>query len=131
MFRFLLLIIIAVPLIELFIIVWASSHIGIWSVISLIILTGLIGTTLARRQGIAILRREQTNMQNGQLPGEEVIDGICIFIGGFALLMPGFITDTIGLILLLPFTRPMFKDWIKAIFQNMINRGNTIIYRRF
>lgn len=131
MFRWLLLIIITVPLIELFIIVWASSHIGIWSMISLIILTGLIGSTLARRQGIAILRRAQTNMQNGQLPGEEVIDGICIFIGGFALLMPGFITDTIGLILLLPFTRPMFKDWIKAIFQNMINRGNTIIYRRF
>ena len=131
MFRWLLLMLLIVPLIELFIIIWASAYIGLWSMIGLIILTGCIGATLARRQGLETVRRAQISMQNGQLPGEALIDGICILIGGLGLLMPGFITDIIGFILLLPFTRPLFKNWLKAIFQNMMKGGNAIIYRRF
>src|SRR5690625_4592814 len=111
--------------------IWSCSYTGVRDMIGLIILTGAIGETLARRQGIRTLRQAQISMQNGQIPGDSIIDGICILIGGLSLLMPGFISDIIGFFLLIPFTREIFKNWLKAIFQNMINRGNAIIYRRF
>ncbi|MBU5593662.1 membrane protein FxsA [Amphibacillus sp. MSJ-3] len=131
MLKWLLLLIISVPILEIVLLIWASSSVGVWSVIGLIVLTGLIGLTLAKHEGIDTLRRAQQNMQQGQLPAEEILDGICILFGGILLLIPGFITDIAGLLLMLPFTRPYFKNWLKAIIQNMINRGNTIIYRRF
>lgn len=131
MFKWLFFLMIIIPLIELLIIIWASSYTGVQAMIGLIILTGAIGATLARRQGIRTLRQAQISMQNGQIPGDSIIDGICILIGGLSLLMPGFISDIIGFFLLIPFTREIFKNWLKAIFQNMINRGNAIIYRRF
>ena len=131
MFKWLFFLMIIIPLIELLIIIWASSYTGVLAMIGLIILTGAIGATLARRQGIRTLRQAQISMQNGQIPGDPIIDGICILIGGLSLLMPGFISDIIGFFLLIPFTREIFKNWLKAIFQNMINRGNAIIYRRF
>ncbi|WP_440896089.1 FxsA family protein [Amphibacillus sp. Q70] len=131
MFKWLLLLMISIPTLEIALFIWAGSHVGGWSIIGLIVLTGLIGGTLAKQQGIDTLRRAQQSMQNGQRPTEEIFDGICILLGGILLLTPGFITDVVGLILLLPFTRPLLKNWFKAIIQNMINRGHTVIYRRF
>lgn len=131
MFKWLLLLMISLPTLEIALFIWAGSYVGGWSIIGLIVLTGLIGGTLAKHQGIDTLRRAQQHTQNGQFPAEEIIDGICILIGGILLLMPGFITDVVGLILLLPFTRPMLKNWFKAIIQNMMNRDHAIIYRRF
>ncbi|HHU19640.1 MAG TPA: membrane protein FxsA [Bacilli bacterium] len=131
MFKWLLFILITVPLIELSIIIWASSYISVWSIIGMIVLTGFIGATLAKQQGIEALRRAQVSMQNGQLPSDLFIDGIAILIGGLALLMPGFLTDLFGLLLLIPLTRRIFKTWLKAIFQNMINQKHQFIYRRF
>lgn len=131
MFKWLFFLLVAVPLIELGIIIWASSYISGWSIIGMIILTGFIGATLAKQQGIEALRRAQVSLQNGELPSEIFIDGIAILLGGFALLMPGFLTDIFGLVLLIPLTRRIFKKWLKAIFQNMIKQNNSIIYRRF
>ncbi len=131
MFRWLFFLLITVPLIELAIIVWASTYISGWSIIGMIILTGFIGATLAKQQGIEALRRAQISMRNGDLPSDLFIDGICILIGGIALLMPGFLTDLFGLALLIPLSRRLFKSWLKAIFQNMINKNHRIIYRRF
>lgn len=131
MFKWLLFLLITVPLIELWIIIWASSYISGWSIIGMIVLTGFIGATLAKQQGIETLRRAQVSMQNGQLPSELFFDGLAILIGGLALLLPGFLTDLFGLILLIPLTRRTFKTWLKAIFQNMINQKHHIIYRRF
>ena len=131
MFKWLFFLLVAVPLIELGIIIWASSYISGWSIIGMVILTGFIGATLAKQQGIEALRRAQVSMQNGELPSEIFIDGIAILLGGFALLMPGFLTDIFGLFLLVPLTRRIFKTWLKAIFQNMIDQNNRIIYRHF
>ena len=68
-------------------------------------------------------------MQYGQLPGDAIMDGLCILVGGVVLLTPGFITDAIGFLLLLPATRKMFKPFIYRLFKRWINNGNVIIYR--
>ena len=64
---------------------------------------------LAKRQGIETWRKAQEQMQYGYMPGNEIIDGICILIGGIFLVLPGLISDVIGIILLLPLTRNMLK----------------------
>lgn len=130
MFRWLFLLILIVPALEIGVFIWAGGKIGGLSVIGLIILTGLFGATLAKQQGTETLRRAQTNMNMGQLPAEEIFDGICILIGAIVLLTPGFITDIFGFLLLLPLTRNPLKVWLKAIVQQMINRGSVTIYRR-
>ncbi|MCZ0704665.1 UPF0716 protein FxsA [Natronobacillus azotifigens] len=130
MFRWLFLLILIVPALEIGVFIWAGGKIGGLSVIGLIILTGLFGATLAKQQGTETLRRAQTNMNTGQLPAEEIFDGICILIGAIVLLTPGFITDIFGFLLLLPVTRNPLKVWLKAIVQQMINKGSVTIYRR-
>jgi UPF0716 protein FxsA len=95
----------------------------------LIITTGILGAYLAKKQGMETLRKAQQDMQYGQLPGDAIIDGLCILVGGVVLLTPGFITDAIGFLLLLPPTRKMFKPFIYKLFKRWINNGNVIIYR--
>lgn len=130
MFRWLFLLMIIVPALEIGVFIWAGGIIGSWSVVGLIILTGILGASLAKQQGLETLKRAQANMNTGQVPGEAILDGICILIGAIVLLTPGFITDIFGFILLLPLTRRPLKLWLKAIVQNMINQGSITFYRR-
>ncbi|PXW88142.1 UPF0716 protein FxsA [Streptohalobacillus salinus] len=130
MFKWIFLALLIMPALELGIIIWAGQLIGGWSVVGLIILTGLIGATLAKQQGTETLQRANLSMQQGQIPSEAIFDGICILIGGIVLLTPGFITDLIGFLLLIPFTRRPLKNSIKAIFQRMIKNGQVIYVRR-
>lgn len=104
--------------------------IGPWWVVILIILTGLLGIYLAKQQGIDTLRRAQASIHYGQMPSEEIFDGICIIIGGAFLITPGFITDISGFILVLPMTRNLFKIQLKKILKKMID-NHTIIFRRW
>jgi len=92
-FRWLFILILIVPALEIGVFIWAGDLIGGWSVIGVIILTGIIGASLARQQGMETLRRAQHNMSMGQTPTGEIFDGICILIGAIVLLTPGFITD--------------------------------------
>jgi len=131
MFKWLILLMIIMPAIEIILLIWAGSQVGFLPILGLIVLTALIGATMARHQGIDTLRRAQKSLQNGQMPADEIFNGIFILLGAVFILLPGFITDLFGLILLMPFTRPTLKNWLKAIFQNMMNHGNMIIYRKF
>jgi len=130
MFRILLALIIVVPALEIGILVFFGNLIGAWLTISLIILTGVIGAWLAKKQGLETLKNAQREMNFGQIPGESIIDGICILVGGVLLLTPGFITDTVGFLLLVPPTRKIIKPFIGKVIQRMINRGNFTVIRR-
>ncbi|WP_017473390.1 FxsA family protein [Amphibacillus jilinensis] len=131
MFKWLFLLLLIMPALEIGVFIWAGAQVGIWSVIGLIVFTGLVGATLARQQGMDALRRAQESMQAGQVPADAIFDGICILIGGVVLLTPGFITDFFGFILLMPLTRSPLKGWLKAVVQKMMNNGNVIIHKRF
>ncbi|MDP4161944.1 MAG: FxsA family protein, partial [Bacillota bacterium] len=73
------------------------------------------------------LRKAQEELRNGRMPGEAILDGICILIGGTLLITPGFVTDILGLLLLLPFTRRFFKYLLRNSFKKWINKRTIII----
>ncbi|WP_059171380.1 FxsA family protein [Bacillus sp. FJAT-27445] len=124
MFRtYFFLLIILVPAAEIGILLWSGKTIGIFPTFLLILLTGVLGTYFARSQGLKVIHQARQQMGYGQMPGEAVLDGICVLVGGALLLAPGIITDLIGLLLLIPQTRKFFKHWLAASFRRWINRG--------
>lgn len=128
--RWLLLTLLILPALEIGVFIWIGGIIGPWWVIGLIFLSGIIGLTIAKRQGVETWNKARISMRNRQVPAEQIMDGICIFVGGVFLLAPGFISDTVGFTLVLPWTRRPFKRILGKIVNKMI-RNNTIIYRRW
>ncbi len=120
MFRVLLPIFILVPAIEVVLFILAGQYIGIPATIACIFFTGILGAYLAKREGTETLQRAKRQMESGQMPGDAVLDGACILVGGALLLTPGFLTDFLGFSLLIPPLRKPVKFWLKAkIFQKM------------
>ncbi|WP_163526571.1 FxsA family protein [Halobacillus ihumii] len=130
MFRWLFLLIIIVPALEIALFIWAGQIIGAWWVILLIIATGVIGAWLAKQQGLETIRKVQSSVGVGQEPADALLDGACILIGGTLLLTPGFISDATGFLLLLPLTRPPIKSFIRRIIMKLVDRNTITIYRR-
>lgn len=130
MFRWLFLLILIVPALEIGILIWAGNLIGPLWVILLIILTGALGAWLAKKQGLETIRNFQQSMATGQVPQDALLDGACILVGGAVLLTPGFITDAMGFLLLFPITRLPIKRFIRKMAVKMIDKGTVTIYRR-
>jgi UPF0716 protein FxsA len=91
-----------VPIVELYVIVQVASAIGAWNAIGLLFAVSLIGAWLVKHQGMAVWRRAQVQINAGRAPTREAIDGVLLLCAGCLLLVPGFVTDAIGLLLLLP-----------------------------
>ena len=103
-----------IPIIEIFFLIKVGEVIGAWPTIILVVLTAVIGAALLRQQGLSTLARLQQNLGQGKLPAQEMIEGILLAVGGALLMTPGFVTDTIGFLCLLPVTR----QWLaKAIIK--------------
>ena len=105
----LVLLFIAVPIAELAVIIQVGQAIGIWWTIAILIADSLLGSWLMRHQGRAAWRRFNEAVQGGRVPAREVVDGALVIFGGALLLTPGFITDILGLILLVPPTRALVR----------------------
>jgi UPF0716 protein FxsA len=105
----LVLLFIAVPIAELAVIIQVGQAIGIWWTIALLIADSVLGSMLMRMQGRAAWRRFNEAVQAGRVPTREVLDGALVIFGGALLLTPGFLTDVLGLILLLPPTRALVR----------------------
>jgi UPF0716 protein FxsA len=97
-----LLIFVTAPLIELYFLIQVGSVIGALPTILLSVLTALIGGYLVRMQGIAVLMRVRALLDAGEMPALEVLDGAVLLLCGLALLLPGFVTDIVGFLLLVP-----------------------------
>ena len=130
MLGYLILLFTLVPAIELWILIEIGTHIGAGNTILIIILTGVVGAFLARLQGFIILTRIQNEVNRGMMPSGELIDGLMILVGGIVLLTPGFVTDTFGLLLLIPWTRSLIKLMLKKKFESMIAHGEVIHFRQ-
>ncbi len=96
---------IAVPALELYLMILIGSQIGAVATIAVVVVTGFLGAYLAKTQGAAVMRRSWSEIQAGRMPAEEILHGLLIVFAGVVLLTPGFITDTAGFLLLLPFSR--------------------------
>ncbi len=95
----------AVSLLEIFVLVKVGSFLGAWATISLVIITALVGSALVRSQGLQLLQQLQQRMAKGEMPGQQLIEGIMLIVTGVLLVTPGFVTDLCGLLLLQPAIR--------------------------
>ncbi|MFS0646760.1 FxsA family protein [Siminovitchia sp. 179-K 8D1 HS] len=120
---------IIVPALEIGLFILTGQAIGSFATVALIILTGILGAVLAKKEGLGIIRKMQEQVRFGQPPGDALLEGFCILIGGLLLLMPGFITDAAGLILLFPPARKLFKPLLLKWFKNWVSKRHIYIYR--
>ncbi len=105
MLRFWPVLFLIIPIIEVYLLIEVGSRIGAGWTILLVITTAVIGVNLLRQQGISTLMRANQVMSQGQVPAMEMMEGLLLAVGGALLITPGFFTDVIGFICLLPFTR--------------------------
>lgn len=106
---FLFLIFLVVPVLELYAIVEVASSLGVVPTLALLIAVSLLGTWMVRREGLGVLRRTREAFGRGDLPADEVLDGLLILVAGILLLTPGFLTDALGLVLLVPPLRALVR----------------------
>ena len=100
---------IGVPLIEIYVLIQVGQVIGPWWTILLLIVDSLIGTWLIRREGGRAWQALRVALESGRMPARELADGALILVGGTLMLTPGFVTDGLGILLILPFTRPVAR----------------------
>ena len=105
MFARLFLIFTGVSLLEIFVLVKVGGFLGAWPTILLVIITALIGSALVRSQGLQLVQKLQQRMASGEMPGQQLIEGMMLIITGILLVTPGFVTDLCGLLLLQPTIR--------------------------
>lgn len=120
-----------VPLAELWILIEIGKVIGTVPTIILVLGTALLGALLVRSQGFYILREIRRELAQGLLPGEKLFDGLCVLIGGLLLVVPGLITDLGGFLLLIPYTRDLFKTLLRRYLRRAVDRGDFLIHRRW
>ncbi len=127
--RTFLLLFIVLPACELGLLIWSGKTFGILATVMLIIATGVGGAYLAKYEGLKTLQKVQQQLQSGIMPSEEMINGLCILLGGILLLAPGFLTDALGLLLLLPPTRSILKRPMKKMMYKSADKHTiTIIH---
>ena len=128
--RILFLLFIVVPLGEMLLLFEVSDRIGGLSTLGLVVLTAVIGVQILKRQGFSTLLRANQRLESGELPAQEIVEGMLLAAAGALLLTPGFITDTLGFIFLTgPLRRPLAK-WVisRGIVQAFGRRGSGAFY---
>jgi UPF0716 protein FxsA len=115
-----ILLFVATPIVEMALLVRLGSVLGFWPTILIVVLTGVTGGSLARRQGLATWLRFNKSLSSGRLPSDEIFDGVIILISAVLLLTPGVITDLVGFLGLIPPTR----HWLRRRIGTRLRRTN-------
>lgn len=120
---FLLIAFVVVPIVEIYVLIQVGQVIGAWWTIVLLILDSAIGSWLIKHEGARAFRALRAALESGRMPGDEITDGALILIGGTLMLSPGFVLDILGVLLILPLTRPLFR----RVLSGMVTRRLTVI----
>ena len=131
MLGYLILLFTLVPVVELALLIRIGQYIGLGATIAIVIFTGITGAYLAKIQGFITLRRIQQDVNQGRMPTDKLFDGLLILLSGILLLTPGFITDLVGFMGLIPSTRSLFKRWLRRKIEDMISGGKVISITSF
>jgi UPF0716 protein FxsA len=107
-----------IPVIELTLLIKIGSFIGALNTVAIVIFTAVVGAYLVKLEGLGVMYRIQKNMREGIFPGDELINGMMILVAGALLLTPGFVTDVIGFLMVIPFSR----NYIKLISRRYIEK---------
>ncbi|OEG00080.1 hypothetical protein BHF71_06435 [Vulcanibacillus modesticaldus] len=124
MFRVILVLMIGIPALEIWGLVTAAQFIGGFQTFLAVIATGVIGAYLAKQEGLKTWTSAQYSLRRGEIPGKAILDGISIFAGGLLLLTPGFFTDAVGFILVLPTTRKIIQYYLKKWLEKKMMNGD-------
>ena len=119
----LLLLFIVVPAVELALLIEVGARIGTGATIGLIVVTGIVGASLARREGLRVLSRVQSDLDSGVVPGDAVVDALMILVAGALLVTPGILTDAFGFLCLVPAFRDGVKGWLRRRFASAVANG--------
>lgn len=119
---------IVVPLVELYVIIEVGRAIGVLPTIGLLFLDSVVGAMLLRSQGRAVWRRFNLALNEGRVPARETFDGAMVIVGGTLLLTPGFITDIVGLLLLLPPTRAVIRRFLSGLAKRRTLAGRAVFW---
>ena len=114
---------IVVPVLELFLLIRLGQTVGLWPTLALVVGTGLLGAHMARAEGLRVLFRFQSELASGRLPGQSLLDGIAVLIGGAFLLTPGILTDLTGFALLFPPSRHWIQGWVRRRLERGLEDG--------
>lgn len=117
-----------IPIVELWVLIKLGGEIGVLNTIGIVFLTGVVGAFLAKKEGMGIINRIKFDMSEGKMPADELINGLCVLIGGAMLLTPGIFTDILGFSLVIPMTRNSIKSLIREKIKKGIESGTVIYY---
>ena len=116
-----------VPVAEIAVIVAVGKVIGGWQTIALLLVESALGAYLVKREGLRSWRGLRVALNTGRMPGRELADAALVLIGGTLLLTPGFLTDIVGFLFILPFTRPITRRWLQRVVERRLTRGSGVI----
>jgi UPF0716 protein FxsA len=116
----LFLVFIGVPFAEIYVLLQVGHVIGVLNTLALLILVSAVGAWLVKQAGISVLRRMQAALNAGRVPGAEVVDGFLILLAGALMITPGFLTDIVGIFLLLPPVRVGVRRALRRYFAHRI-----------
>ena len=116
----LFLVFVGVPFAELYVLLQVGHTIGVLNTLGLLILVSLVGAWLAKREGIGVVRRLQAALNAGRVPGVELIDGFLILLAAALMITPGFLTDIVGILLLLPPVRAVVRHSLRRRFARRV-----------
>ncbi len=119
---------VAVPLLEIFVLIQVGQVIGPWWTILLLIADSILGTWLIRREGGRAWAALRSSLNSGTMPAKELADAALILIGGTLMLTPGFVTDLLGIALILPFTRPIARRALTGVVTRRLVGASAAAY---
>lgn len=105
---------ILIPVIEIAVFIYVGQAIGVWKVIALVFLSAIVGAMLLRYQSLSVLKKINRDIRQGQTPEVGLVDGVLIVVGALLLIIPGFVTDAIGLLLMIPFIRGAIRHFVRS-----------------
>lgn len=114
---------VVVPILELVLLIQVGQFVGLLPTLALVVFTGVAGAALARAEGLRVFFSFQSELASGRLPGQALLDGISVLIGGAFLLTPGILTDIAGFSLILPPTRRWIQKRMRARMASSIEKG--------
>lgn len=127
MFLYFIVLIALIPAIEIYILISLGHEFGLAETFFFVISTGIVGAYIARLQGFYLLRDVNNQINQGIMPTDKMIDGALLLVGGIALLLPGLLTDIIGLFLLIPLIRTLIRKQIEKRLETDLSTGSGTI----
>ncbi|MBA2556795.1 MAG: FxsA family protein [Chloroflexi bacterium] len=127
----LLLLFVLLPVVELALLLEIGRRIGTLPTIAIIVVTGVAGAYLARREGLGVLRRIRADVHEGRMPGPAIVDGVIVLLAGAVLLTPGVLTDILGFLCLIPATRRVIRAALWRALTRAVRQGRTGVHVTF